>query len=111
MPTSYAIKSGDSLGKIAAANGTTVDALMAANKGNNAVKSADLIVAGGNLNLPDKVAAPAAGVAAGTGAAAGSISPPGTQDAGASNVSALGNLRVALRTALNEAAKNRVANN
>ena len=57
MPSSLQIKQGDTLGAIAAAHGTTVDALLAANKGNTAVKSANLIMAGGNINLPDAVGA------------------------------------------------------
>ncbi len=112
MPTSFQIKQGDTLSKIAQANGTTVDAILAANKGNASVKSANLIIAGGSLNLPDKVAAPAAGPAAGTGVPTGGLDPASqAQDAGSAAVGEMGNLRMALRSALNEAAKNRVANN
>ena len=112
MPSSFVIKQGDTLSKIAQANGTTVDAILAANKGNAAVKSANLIIAGGNLNLPDKVAAPAGGVAPGTGVPAGGLDPASqAQDAASSAVGEMGNLRMALKAALNEAGKNRVANN
>jgi hypothetical protein len=49
----YSIKQGDSLSKIATANQTTVDALLTANKDNPSVKTKDLIIAGGSLNLPE----------------------------------------------------------
>lgn len=112
MPSSLQIKQGDTLGSLAAKHGTTVDALLAANKGNAAVKSANLIMAGGNINLPDAVGAPAAGPAAGTGVPAGGLDPnAAAQGAGAQAVGDLGNLRMAMRAALNEAGKNRVANN
>ena len=110
MPT-LIIKSGDTLSKIAAANGTSVDALVAANKGNAAVKSANLIIAGGTINLPDKVAVPAAGPAEGAQLPPGGIAPPPVGDQGAKSVGDLGNLRMALREALNEAARKRVENN
>ena len=112
MPTTLQIKSGDTLGALAKAHGTTVDAIMAANKGNASVKSANLIIAGGSLNLPDGVGAPASGPAAGTGLPAGGLDPASqAQGAGAQSVGELGNLRIALRSALNEASKNRVASN
>lgn len=110
MPT-LTIKSGDSLSKIAAANGTSVEALMSANKGNPAVKSANLIIAGGSLNLPEKVAVPPEGPAAGTGVPAGGLdAASAVQGAGAKSVGDLGNLRIALRSALNEAARKRIEN-
>lgn len=49
--SSYTIKSGDSLSKIAAANGTSVSELMRLNP---QIKNANLIIAGQNLNLPGK---------------------------------------------------------
>jgi LysM repeat protein len=54
----YTIKSGDTLSAIAKANNTDVASLMAANKGNAAVKSANLISTGGTITLPAAVAAP-----------------------------------------------------
>lgn len=53
----YTIKSGDTMSSIASANNTTVESLMAANANNPSVKNKNLIIAGGNLNLPS-VAAP-----------------------------------------------------
>jgi len=105
------IKGGDTLSKIAQQHGTTVADLVNANKGNTAVKSANLIIAGGFLNLPDKVGAPPAGPAAGAALPLGGLDAATVQDRGAAAVGDLGNLRIALRAALNEAAKNRVANN
>ncbi len=111
MPT-INIKSGDTLSKIAAANSTTIAEIMAANRGNPSVKSADLIIAGGSLNLPERVVAPAQGPAAGTGVPLGGLDPASAvQDQGAANVGELANMRIALRSALNEAAARRVENN
>lgn len=47
--STYSIKPGDTLGKIAAANGTTVQAIMAANP---QIKDANRIQAGATLNMP-----------------------------------------------------------
>lgn len=46
----YQIKSGDTLSSIAARNGTTVQAIMAANSGN--IQNANLIYTGQSINLP-----------------------------------------------------------
>jgi hypothetical protein len=105
------INQGDNLSSLASQYGTTVDALMASNKDNPAVKSKDLIIAGGNLNIPDQVGSPAAGPAAGTGLANGALdAATSVQGGAASNLGSLANLRLALREALNEAGKNRMAN-
>jgi murein DD-endopeptidase MepM/ murein hydrolase activator NlpD len=48
--STYTVKSGDTLTKIAAANGTTVAVLMALNK----ISNANLIYAGRTLQIPDK---------------------------------------------------------
>ncbi len=48
-PSTYQIKSGDTLSKIAAANGTNIQAIMAANP---TIKNPNLIYAGKSLNLP-----------------------------------------------------------
>jgi LysM repeat protein len=105
------INSGDTLSGIASANGTTVSALLSSNKDNPAVKSANLIIAGGSINIPDAVGSPAAGPAAGTGTpVSGSLDPASTVQGGAAQrTSSLGNLRIALRAALNEAGKERMA--
>jgi hypothetical protein len=58
MAITKKIASGDTLSKIATQFGTTVDAIMALNKNNPSVKSKDLIIAGGSLNLPDAPVAP-----------------------------------------------------
>lgn len=111
MPT-LQIKSGDTLSKIALANNTSVADLLAANKTNPAVKSANLIIAGGSINLPEKAVVPAAaaptggGVAPSVGTGFAPSAPSGTDVSGD-----LGNLRIALRSALNEAAQKRVENN
>lgn len=110
MPT-YTISKGDTLSAIAAKHGTTVGELMKVNSGNPAVKSANLIIAGGNLNLPDAIAAPASGPAPSAQLPSGGISPSTNQNAGATAVGDLGNLRIALRSALNEAGRTRVENN
>ena len=102
------IQRGDTLSALAAKHGTSVAELVNANKGNAAVKSADLIIAGGSLNIPEKVAAPAAGPSAEGGSGSLSVAP--VQDQGAKAVGDLGNLRTALRSALNEAARKRVEN-
>jgi len=105
------INKGDTLGALASKYGTTVESLVASNKGNAAVKSANLIIAGGNLNVPDTVGAPAAGVAQGAGTpVSGALdAAKSPQAAGAMATSELGNLRVALRSALNEAGASRMA--
>lgn len=95
----YTIVKGDTLSKIAAAQGTSVAEIMTANKGNPSVKSADLIIAGGTLNLPERVSAPAGGPT--TETPAESLTP---------KTSSLGNLRIALRAAAEEAGKQRIAN-
>src|SRR3990167_274412 len=100
MPT-LNIKSGDTLSKIAADNGTTVDAILSANQGNPSVKSANLIIAGGSLNLPG-VEAPAGPTA--SGALPGGDAPMATGTA-TKGMGDLGNLRMALREALNEASR------
>jgi len=56
--TTYKIESGDNLTKIAKQFGTTVDAIMAANVGNPAIKSRNLIIAGKNINIPTIPASP-----------------------------------------------------
>ena len=48
----YTIKSGDTLSKIASANGTTVSALMAANP---SITNANVIRAGASLSIPPKM--------------------------------------------------------
>ncbi len=53
MPKKITIKKGDTLSQIAEREGTTVDVIMKSNEGNKAVKSRDLIIEGGSLNLPD----------------------------------------------------------
>ena len=105
------IKRGDTLSKLALQYGTSVAELVNSNRGNTAVKSADLIIAGGLLNLPEKIAAPAAGPAAGTETPAGSLDQTPVQDNAAKNIGDLGNLRIALREALNEASRKRVESN
>lgn len=100
------IKQGDTLGALAQQYGTSVAALVQANSGNPSVKSADLIIAGGNLNIPEGVSTPASGVAA--PAALGSLGGSPVQNAGSQSVSELSNFRTALRGALNEAARKRV---
>jgi LysM repeat protein len=55
----YTVKPGDTLAKIAAANGTTVQALMGA----NGLKNPDLIYTGQRLTIPGASSAPAAGPA------------------------------------------------
>lgn len=92
------IKAGDTLSKLAATHGTSVAEIIASNKDNPSVKSANLIIAGGTLNLPERVGAPAAGPT--TETPAESLTPKG---------SSLGNLRIALRAAAEEAGKERVA--
>ena len=52
----YTIKGGDTLSKIAASNNTDVNTLLSLNKGNAAVKSANLIVSGGDITLPEPAA-------------------------------------------------------
>lgn len=54
----YKIPEGDSLSKIAAANKTTVEAIMEANKGNPAIRTRDLIFAGGTIDVPGGEATP-----------------------------------------------------
>lgn len=105
------INQGDTLSTLASKYGTTVDNLMAANKGNAAVKSANLIIAGGSLNIPDNVAAPAAGPVEGTTTpVSGALEPASVQQSGGAVATGeLGNLRLALREALNEAGKSRMA--
>lgn len=100
------IKRGDTLSTLAAQHGTTVDALLAANKNNPSVKSRDLILAGGTLNLPGPETAPRS-VKSETPAS--ELAPAATGAAGETGGN-LGNLRIALRSALNEAAKKRMAN-
>lgn len=102
------IQKGDTLSALAAKHGTSVAELVNANKGNAAVKSADLIIAGGSLNIPEKVSTPAAGPSAEGGSGSLSVAP--VQDQGAKAVGDLGNLRTALRSALNEAARKRIEN-
>jgi LysM repeat protein len=105
------ISQGDNLSALASKYGTTVDSLLASNKDNPAVKSANLIIAGGNLNIPDPVGAPPAGPASGTGTPNGALDATSpTQSGAASNLGSLANLRLSLREALNEAGKNRMAN-
>jgi LysM repeat protein len=48
---SYKIKPGDTLGKIAAANGTTIQALLSVNP---QIKDANVIAVGANLTIPSK---------------------------------------------------------
>jgi len=59
VPTSQVIQSGDTLSQIAAKNGTTVDALMAANP---QITDPNMIIAGESLTIPP----PAGGAATGT---------------------------------------------
>lgn len=51
-PGAYKLKWGDTLSALAARFGTTVDAIMAANVGNPAIKTRDLIYAGMTINIP-----------------------------------------------------------
>ncbi len=95
------IKKGDTLGALATQHGTTVAELMSANKDNPSVKSSELIIAGGTLNLPSRVGEPAGGPVAEVGIEA---LPPIDKGAGP-----LGNLRMALRAAAEEAGKARIA--
>lgn len=108
MAQQIQINKGDTLSALASKYGTTVADIMTANKSNPAVKSADMIIAGGNLNLPEKVALPASGPA--VESPAGALDTAGTQAPAAQSVSSLANLRIALRSALEEAGKNRMAN-
>ena len=62
-PNSYLIKKGDTLSKIANQYNTTPSALMSANTGNPAIKNQNLIIEGGNINLPE-APADASGTAA-----------------------------------------------
>lgn len=102
MPT-IQIKSGDTLSQIAARQGTTVSDIMTANKGNPSVRSADRIVAGGTLNLPEK--------SGGAPTTPGEETPAGTLPSigGPTAPGPLGNLRLALRSAAEEAGKKRIA--
>lgn len=54
----YDIQSGDNLGQIAQTNKTDVQTILDLNKNNPAVRSKDLIFAGGKLVLPDTPATP-----------------------------------------------------
>lgn len=54
------IKSGDTLGELALQFDTSIDELLNLNVDNPSVRSADLIIAGGSLNIPEPVAPPAA---------------------------------------------------
>src|SRR3990167_7802049 len=103
------IQKGSTLSGLAKQYGTSVADFMNANKGNPAVKSANLIIAGGSLNIPEKVAAPARGPA--IESPLGSLETDAIQNQGARAVGDLGNLRLALREALNEAARKRIENN
>jgi LysM repeat protein len=70
----YTVKSGDTLGKIAKANGVTIQALRSANQ-----LKTDQIKVGQKLSIPGKAAAAApetAGPAPGSGSAAIPLSPP-----------------------------------
>ena len=49
------------MSSIAAANNTTVDALMAANQNNKSIKNKNLIIAGGSIALPDTTSSVATG--------------------------------------------------
>ena len=107
----YTIAQGDTLSRIAQANKTSVAELMALNKNNPAVKSQDLILAGGSLNLPDSITSSSPQLIQGspsgnTGGTGNSIDTGSVQPMGD-----LGNLRIALRSALNEAGRRRVENN
>jgi len=111
MPT-ITIKRGDTLSRIAQQYGTTVAELVNSNRGNAAVKSADLIIAGGQLNIPERVAAPAGGPAPSSQVPTGGLAPASpVADQGSANLGDLANLRIALREALNEAARARVESN
>lgn len=106
------IKKGDNLSSLAQQYGTTVGELVNANKGNVAVKSADLIIAGGQLNIPGKVTTPPAGpVAPSSQVSTGGMDAPIVQDVGAKTIGDLTNFRLSLREALNEAARKRVEDN
>lgn len=50
----YTIQRNDTLSKIALDNDTTVDEIMALNRGNKAIRNRDTIYAGGTIKLPDK---------------------------------------------------------
>ena len=85
--SSYSIKSGDSLSAIAAANGTTVDALM---KANPSITDPNKISAGSTLKLPGSGSSGSSGVSAGGGGggeggavAAGTAAATGTSAAAA----------------------------
>lgn len=65
----YTVKPGDTLAKIAAANGTTVRAIMQA----NGIKNADLIYTGQKLVIPGTSVAPASPA---TGSAIGPVAAP-----------------------------------
>lgn len=111
MPT-ITIQKGDTLSKLAQQYGTTIAELINANRGNAAVKSANLIIAGGRLNLPERVTTPPQGPTPASQIPAGGLAPASqTADQGSTNVGDLANLRIALREALNEASRKRVENN
>jgi len=52
------IRTGDTLSSLATTYGTTVQGLLDLNKNNPSVKSRDLIISGGDLNIPDISASP-----------------------------------------------------
>jgi hypothetical protein len=106
------IQKGQTLGTLAKQYGTTVADIMAANKGNASVKTQDLIYAGGNLNIPEKVSAPATGPL--KESPAGTLTPPVVQNAGATqNVAtqgSIGDFASSMRNALNEGSRQRSQN-
>jgi len=54
-PTYYVVKPGDTTSALANKWGTTVEEIMFANKGNPSVKTKDLIIAGGTMQIPGAV--------------------------------------------------------
>lgn len=99
------IQKGDTLSKIAQQYGTSVAELVNSNRGNTSVKSADLIIAGGNLNVPDRVALPPQGPAPSAQSSAGALDTDPLANQGSRNAGDLTNFTIALRSALTEAAQ------
>lgn len=95
------IQSGDTLSALAKKHNTTVTALLEANRDNPSVKSANLIIAGGNINIPEGPAP-----SAGEETPAGAVSPP---TPGEQERSRLTDFRNAMQAAINEGAQARAS--